>query len=164
MCGRQDSISGEGGGCKLTITSEQCCGTMLQARIERLSFDQKIISSFFIGGNEIVGGERELKLVHGERHCRKNQVCRGNVFSFFPFFFFSVILFARKKKEFAPIFDANKSSKSNSTSMCDSFERERERRRTNERERWLTDSSRRSSKNKNNLRTCNKKTEKSHFE
>lgn len=106
-----------GGGCKLTITSEQCCGTMLQARIERLSFDQKIISSFFIGGNEIVGGERELKLVHGERHCRKNQVCRGNVFSFFPFFFFSVILFARKKKEFAPIFDANKSSKSNSTSV-----------------------------------------------
>lgn len=48
------------GGCKLTITSEQCCGTMLQhARVSRNSFDQKkkIISSFFIGegGNEIVG-------------------------------------------------------------------------------------------------------------
>lgn len=85
-----------GGGCKLTITSEQCCGTMLQARIERLSFDQKIISSFFIGGNEIVGGEGELKLVHGERHCRKNQVCRGNVFSFF--FFFSSFYSPEKKK------------------------------------------------------------------
>lgn len=87
-----------GGGCKLTITSEQCCGTMLQARIERLSFDQKIISSFFIGGNEIVGREGELKLVHGERHCRKNQVCRGNVFSFFPFFFFRHFIRPKKKR------------------------------------------------------------------
>lgn len=87
-----------GGSCKLTITSEQCCGTMLQARIERLSFDQKIISSFFIGGNEIVGGEGELKLVHGERHCRKNQVCRGNVFSFFPFFFFRHFIRPKKKR------------------------------------------------------------------
>lgn len=58
------------------------------ARAEsRNSFDQKIISSFFIGGNE-VGRGGELKLVYGERHCRKNQVCPGNVFSFFFFFHF----------------------------------------------------------------------------
>lgn len=142
------------------------------ARAEsRNSFDQKIISSFFIGGNE-VGRGGELKLVYGERHCRKNQVCPGNVFSFFFFFHF----ICEKK---IPRIDANKWSKSAIRRVLRKFWRGEEERGEEEKdlprcsqeqmienENDGTMAHRRDDNRPrtNNPRTCNKKTEKSHFE
>lgn len=112
-----------------------------------------------------------MKLVYGERHCRKNQVCPGNVFSFF---FFSFYL--RKKK--IPRIDANKWSKSAIRRVLRKFWRGEEERGEEEKdlcsqEKMIENENddgtmaHQRDDNRprtNNPRTCNKKTEKSHFE
>lgn len=143
------------------------------ARAEsRNSFDQKIISSFFIGGNEVGRGGGGIEIgIRRTSLPEKSSLSRKCVFIFFFFF----ILFAKKK---IPRIDANKWSKSAIRRVLRKFWRGEEERGEEEKDLCSQEQmienenddgtmAHRRDDNRprtNNPRTCNKKTEKSHFE